>query len=183
MPLTAIQFLWLNLITNGIQDNALAFEKNGVGIMRDKIRKTNEGVFDRLLISEILISATVIALITFGLYHYLYAVRGFDIVTVRTYIMVTMVFMENIHIFNCRNEKASLFKTKIKENRFVVFTLVITSIIQVLIVLLPNWANIFELKTLPLFDALGLAFLTIPLLIIMEIFKVYVRYRREKLIK
>ena len=181
MPLTAIQFLWLNLITNGIQDNALAFEKNSAGIVRGKVRKTDEGVFDKLLVSEILISAAVIALITFGLYHYLYVVCGLDIEIVRTYIMVTMVFMENIHIFNCRSERASLFKAKIKDNRFVVSTLIITSIIQILIVLLPGLASIFELKTLPLFDALGLLFLTIPLLIVMEIFKVYIKYREERL--
>ncbi len=38
MPLTAVQLLWLNLITNGIQDNALAFEKNSIGLMKEKVR-------------------------------------------------------------------------------------------------------------------------------------------------
>ena len=52
MPLTAVQLLWLNLITNGIQDNALAFEKNNIGLMKEKVRGTGEGIIDRLLVSE-----------------------------------------------------------------------------------------------------------------------------------
>lgn len=180
MPLTAVQFLWLNLITNGIQDNALAFEKNGVGIMKDKVRSTKEGVFDNLLVSEILISAAAIALIVFGLYNYLYNVKGLDIDTVRTYIMVVMVFMENIHIFNCRSEKVSMFMLKIKDNYFVITTLVITSILQVIIVLVPNMAKVFELKTIPLTDMLSLLLLTLPVLLTMEIYKVFVRVRDGK---
>lgn len=180
MPLTAVQFLWLNLITNGIQDNALAFEKSETGIMKDKVRSTKEGIFDKLLTSEILVSATVIALIVFGLYDYLYNVRGLDIVTVRTYVMVAMVFMENIHIFNCRSEKISLFKIKMKDNYFVVTTLVITSIVQIIIVMVPNIAKVFELGTISPASILGLLVLTVPLLVAMEIFKAFIRSRDGK---
>lgn len=180
MPLTAVQFLWLNLITNGIQDNALAFEKNGSGIMKDKVRSTKEGVFDKLLISEILLSAAVIALIVFELYNYLYNVRGMDITTVRTYIMVVMVFMENMHIFNCRSEKISMFRLKIRDNYFVISTLVITSILQVIIVRTPGFANVFGLDTIPFENAIVLLLLTAPVLVIMELFKFFVRAQNKK---
>lgn len=180
MPLTAVQFLWLNLITNGIQDNALAFEKNGSGIMKDKVRSTKEGVFDKLLISEILLSAAVIALIVFELYNYLYNVRGMDITTVRTYIMVVMVFMENIHIFNCRSEKISMFRLKIRDNYFVISTLVITSILQVIIVRTPGFANVFGLDTIPFENAIVLLLLTAPVLVTMELFKFFVRAQNKK---
>ena len=180
IPLTAVQFLWLNLITNGIQGDALAFEKNDIGIMKDKVRSTKDGVFDKLLLNEILISAFAIALIVFVLYNYLYNVRGLDIVTVRTYIMVVMVFMENIHIFNCRSEKASIFKVKLRDNYFVVSTLVITSIFQIIIVMVPNLANVFELGTIPFGSTIGLLLLTVPILVIMEIFKIFIRSHNEK---
>ncbi len=43
-PLVAVQLLWLNLVTNGIQDTALAFEKGEPGIMNRPPRRTEEGV-------------------------------------------------------------------------------------------------------------------------------------------
>lgn len=180
IPLTAVQFLWLNLITNGIQGDALAFEKNDIGIMKDKVRSTKEGVFDKLLLSEILISAAAIALIVFGLYNYLYNIRGLDVVTVRTYIMVVMVFMENIHIFNCRSEKVSIFKVKLRDNYFVVSTLIITSIFQIIIVMIPGLANVFELGTIPFSSTIGLLLLTVPIIALMEVFKIFVRRSRNE---
>lgn len=173
IPLVAIQFLWLNLITNGIQGDALAFEKGDNGVMREKVRNTKEGIFNKILIKEIFISATVIALITFNVYYYLYTIKGLDINITRTYIMLIMVFMENIHIFNCRSEKTSAFKIPIKDNWFVMISLTLAIIIQIVIVRIPNLSKIFELECIPLSTAISLIFLTIPVIIVIELFKKY----------
>ena len=149
----------------------MAFEKNDINIMKEKVRDTKEGIFNKLLINEIFISAVVIALITFGVYHYLYKVLGLDIVLARTYVMLIMVFMENIHIFNCRSEKTSAFKMHMKDNLFVIITLTIANVIQVLIVKNDTLAKIFELKCIPTLNAIGPIVLTIPLIIVMELFK------------
>lgn len=173
MPLVAIQFLWLNLITNGIQGDALAFEKGENEVMREKVRSTKEGIFNKLLIKEIFISATVIALITFNVYYYLYTIKGLDINIVRTYIMLIMVFMENIHIFNCRSEKVSAFRSQIKDNWFVMISLTLAIIIQIIIVRIPSASKVFELECIPLSKAISLICLTIPVIIVMELFKKY----------
>ena len=180
IPLTAIQFLWLNLITNGIQGDALAFEKNDINIMKEKVRNTKEGIFNKLLLSEIIISAVTIAIITFSVYHYLYNIMGIDVVLARTYVMIIMVFMENIHIFNCRSEYTSLLKVRVKDNLFVIITLTIANIIQVLIVRFEAVAKVFELTTMPTAQAICLILYTIPLLIIMEFFKLYINRSKEK---
>ena len=69
---------------------------------------------------------------------------------------------------------------KIKDNYFVITTLVMTSILQVIIVLVPNMAKVFELKTIPLTDMLSLLLLTLPVLLTMEIYKVFIRARDGK---
>lgn len=178
MPLTAVQFLWLNLITNGVQGDALAFEKNETNIMKEKVRNTKEGIFNKLLTKEIFISAAAIALVTFSVYHYLYVRLGLDIKLVRTYIMLIMVFMENIHIFNCRSEKISAFKMRIQDNMFVITTLIIANIIQVIIVNHQGLANIFELTCMPTVEVLSLLLLTIPIVMAMEIFKYAMKVRK-----
>ncbi|MBR0431373.1 HAD-IC family P-type ATPase [Candidatus Saccharibacteria bacterium] len=171
MPLTAVQLLWLNLITNGIQDNMLAFEKNSIGLMKEKVRGTREGIVDRLLLSETFVAAMTIAVVGFILYNYLYNVLGLDLELARTYLLVAMVFMENIHIFNCRSEKVSLFKIKVRDNKLVVLALTMMIILQIMIVSVPGVGAIFGLDRIPLVHTLELLLLAVPVLVAMEIFK------------
>ncbi len=171
MPLTAVQLLWLNLITNGVQDNALAFEKNSIGLMKEKVRGTREGIIDRLLLSETFVAALTIAIVGFILYYYLIRVVGMDTELARTYLLVAMVFMENIHIFNCRSEKVSLFKVKIRDNRWVVWALIIMCLVQIIIVSIPGAGGFLGLEKIPISYTLGLISLAIPVLAVMEIFK------------
>ncbi len=50
VPLLAVQILWLNLVTNGIQDVALAFEAGEKGVMKLPPRPPSEGLFNRKMI-------------------------------------------------------------------------------------------------------------------------------------
>ena len=171
IPLTAIQLLWLNLISNGIQGDALAFEKDIEDVMKKKVKNTKDTIMNKLLISEIAISAIVMAIIEFVFYVYLLKVANLDIITIRTYMLTLMVFMENIHIFNCRSESISCFKIPGLNNRFLIFSIIITSLIQLIIVRNTNIANFFGLTTISIESAGLLFLLTIPLICAMEIFK------------
>lgn len=171
IPLTAIQLLWLNLISNGIQGDALAFEKDIENVMKNKVKNTKDTIMNKLLISEIAVSATVMAIIEFVFYIYLLKIVKLDIVTIRTYMLTLMVFMENIHIFNCRSERISCFKIPGLNNRFLIFSIIITSLIQLFIIRNQYIANFFGLTTITIENAGLLFLLTIPLIIAMEIFK------------
>lgn len=169
IPLIAIQLLWLNLISNGIQGDALAFEKDCEDVMKKKIKK--QTIFDGLMIKEIAISSIVMAMIEFIFYVYLYKIKNYDMILIRTYLLTLMVFMENIQIFNCRSEKISMFKISGHNNRFLIVSIVITSLIQFIIVRTEVLANFFKLTTISI-ENIGILFLlTIPLIIVMEIFK------------
>ena len=169
IPLLAIQLLWLNLITNGIQGDALAFEEDKEDVLNKKVKK--QKIFDKLMIKEITISALIMSIIEFVFYMYLYKVKNLDIVTVRTYLLTLMVFMENIQIFNCRSERISMFKIPGSNNRFLIISIIITLCIQTIIVRIPEVAGFFGLTTIPT-ENIGILFLgTIPLIIGMEIFK------------
>ena len=54
MPLVAIQLLWLNITTDGLQDLALSFEKTDDDVMLEKPKNTNESIFNRDLFLEVL---------------------------------------------------------------------------------------------------------------------------------
>ncbi len=175
IPLMAIQLLWLNLISNGVQGDALAFENDEENVLKRKIKE--QKIFDTLMIKEIGISAIIMSVIEFILYIYLYKIKEFNIELVRTYLLTLMVFMENIHIFNCRSERISMFKVKLDNNRFLIFSIIITSIIQLIIVTNQIFANFFGLVTVPIENAIVLLLLTIPLIITMEIFKTAIHHK------
>ena len=98
IPLLAIQLLWLNLITNGIQGDALAFEEDKENVLNKKIKR--QKIFDNLMIKEITISAIIMSVLEFVFYVYLYRIKNLDITLVRSYLLTFMVFLENIQIFN-----------------------------------------------------------------------------------
>ena len=174
IPLLAIQLLWLNLITNGVQGDALAFEEDKENVLNKKIKK--QKIFDNLMIKEITISAIIMSVIEFLFYVYLYKIKNLDIVLVRSYLLTFMVFMENIQIFNCRSESISMFKISGNNNRFLIISIIITLCIQAIIVRIPEAAGFFGLTTIPI-QNIGMLFGgTIPLIVGMEIFKkIYVK--------
>ena len=66
LPLLPLQILWLNLVTNGIQDVALAFEGGEPGVMKHKPRPTDEGLFNRLMVTQTIISGLTMGALAFS---------------------------------------------------------------------------------------------------------------------
>jgi potassium/sodium efflux P-type ATPase len=75
IPLLAVQLLWLNLVTNGIQDVALAFEGGEPGAMKRKPRHPAETIFDSRMIGQTLVSGFTIGALAFGFWYWMMAVQ------------------------------------------------------------------------------------------------------------
>jgi P-type Ca2+ transporter type 2C len=108
MPLTAIQILWLNLVTNGIQDKGLAFEPGEGNELQKRPRDPTESIFDRLMIERVIISAFFMGGVSFAYFNYLLN-QGFEINEARNMVLLLMVLFENMMIANCRSEVKSAF--------------------------------------------------------------------------
>ena len=178
MPLVAIQLLWLNIVTDGLQDFALSFEKGENNIMKEKPRSTKESVFNKELLSEVLIAGLTIGLIVFGVWVYLIDILHLDENIARGYIMVLMVFIQNIHVFNCRSEKQSAFKIPLKNNPLIIFSIVSAVILQIIIMEVPVLSHFLKTETVPLIHMVYLLLMAFIILIVMEFYK-YIRYHRK----
>ncbi|MEG1309769.1 MAG: HAD-IC family P-type ATPase, partial [Bacilli bacterium] len=178
MPLVAIQLLWLNVVTDGLQDLALSFEKEEDKIMKDKPRNTKESIFDKLLIKELLVSGTIIGLIVFAVWYYLIKVVNMDVNIARGYIMALMVFMQNIHVLNCRSENDSAFRIGFKSNPFVLFSILSAIGLQILVMNVEFLSDILKTHSISFEHMIYLFLLALPILFIMEIFK---KIRRNKI--
>lgn len=176
LPLVAIQLLWLNVVTDGIQDFALSFEKAEEGIMQEKVRNTEEGLFNKELMEEVFVSGLMIGLLVFLVWYYLTSIVKLDIVVARSYIMTLMVFIQNIHVFNCRSEKRSAFKIPFKNNLLIVFGVAISILLQIIVMEVEPLAHILKITPIPFFNLLHLFILSLTILILIEAYK-KIKYR------
>jgi magnesium-transporting ATPase (P-type) len=180
MPLIAIQILWLNIITNGIQDIALAFEKGEGDVMHQKPRNPNEKIFDKLLLKEMFLSGLFIGGIVFIVWYFLVNYLILDVSLARSYIVILMVFMQNIHTFNCRSEKKSAFEIPIKNNPFVFYSVLGAILLQYIVIKIPFFNTILKIHDIPFRYVIILFFLATPILLVMEIFKYRMLKRNQE---
>ena len=171
MPLVAIQLLWLNVVTDGIQDFALSFEKAEAGIMKEKPRSPKESLFNGSLLQEVIVTALVIGGIVFAVWYYLLNNLEFDVNVARGYIMALMVFIQNIHVFNCRSENRSAFSVSLKSNYFIVLGVIGSVLLQVIVMESSILSEFLQTTSVTIIDLIRLIGVSIVILIIMEIYK------------
>jgi len=171
LPLLAVQLLWLNLVTNGIQDVALAFEGGEPGAMRRPPRKPSESIFDPLMIKQTIVASLIMSSVVFGLWYYLNNHTGMSEFHARDLVLLLMVFMQNFHVFNCRSERVSAFKVPIRRNYILVFGVILAQGIHVLSMQIPFMQNILRIEPISLKEWALILSLAIPMILVMELFK------------
>ena len=174
-PLTAVQLLWLNLVTNGMQDVALAFEKGEPGVLRRSPRAAHAPVFDRSMIEQVVLGGLVIGLAAF-LYYYIALAAGVAHGTAQGAVLWLLVWSENAYVLNCRSETRSAFRIPLKHNPLLIEAVVGTQLLQIAALAVPSLRELLSMQALTLGDGLSLAAGGIAILAVMEIYKL-VRWR------
>lgn len=170
LPFVAVQLLWLNLVTNGIQDIALAFEKGDPSAMSKPPRKPDESIFDKLMNSQIIVSGLFIAGILFTVWWHLIYNLNYNETHARSVVMMLMVLMQNFHVLNCRSETKSLFKMPIKDNYVLFAGMMLAQGIHISATYSPL-ATTLHLEPITLLEWLKLVPTAGIILLVMEMFK------------
>lgn len=106
VPLLPVQLLWLNLVTNGIQGVALAFEPGEGDSLKHPPRPPNEPIFNRLMIERTIVAVFAVGFGGFAVY-YTAMKLGWEVSDARNFLLLMMVLSENFHVGNCRSETKS----------------------------------------------------------------------------
>lgn len=117
IPLLAAQLLWLNLVTNGLQDVALAFEPGDRDVLRRRPRALREGILSRLLWERVLLTAIVMGAGTLLLFRWELD-SGQSLEYARSVALTGLVVFEVFHVGNSRSEYISAFRKSVFSNRF-----------------------------------------------------------------
>ena len=176
LPLVAVQLLWLNLVTNGIQDVALAFEPAEGGELARPPRPPRERIFDRLMIERVGLSAVVIGGLAFGAYQLLLA-RGLPLEQARNATLLLLVLFENVQAFNSRSETLSVFGHNPLRNKLLFFGTLAAQAIHIGAMYTPGLSTVLGVQPVSLRSWLELLALALVMLVAMEAHK---RLRRQR---
>ncbi len=170
IPLFAVQLLWLNLVTNGIQDVALAFEAGESGAMKRPPRDPKEGIFDRLMIQQTAIAGLAMGCIAFAVWVYLLK-QGYGEFAARNLLLMLMVLLENVHVFNCRSERVSAFRVPLRNNVLLVLGVLVAQGVHIASMYIPAMQGVLHTQPIGFSEWGILLVCALLMLAVMEVFK------------
>lgn len=114
-PLLPAQLLWLNLVTNGIQDVALAFEPAEGGELQRPPRSPREPMFNQLMLERVAVTAVVMS-IGGTLVFRSFLANGWALEAARNGLLLMLVLFENFQVGASRSETRSMFRLDPRKN-------------------------------------------------------------------
>ena len=170
LPLLAVQLLWLNLVTNGFQHVALAFEPGEGDELKHRPRDPQEPIFNRIMVERVIVAALVMGVTAFVLFQTLHNM-GMDIDEARNSTLLLMVLFENVHVFNCRSETRSTFRHNLMRNPILLFGTLTAQLIHIGAMYTPWLKDVLAVQPVSPEHWLELLILALSLLVVMELHK------------
>ncbi len=153
VPLSAIQLLWLNLLSDGAPALALGLEKGDPDIMDRPPRPPKEPMINRSMISGILVQTvalTVVVLVAYwqGMLRFSDLEHTERVVTARTMAFATLILSELARVYTCRSERFPLLRLGVFSNRMMQYAVGFSMVLLMLVIYLPFLRPVFG--TVPL---------------------------------
>jgi Ca2+-transporting ATPase len=171
-PLTVIQLLWLNLLTDGAPALALAMEKGDPSIMKRHPRPPTEPIINGpmrlgILIQTFTQTGAVLTAFFLGLVWHLeagagpvpggfgtilYVLRhnwfGVDVQTAETMAFVTLSLCELFRAYTVRSEYDSIFTIGVFSNKYMQYAVGLSVVLLLLVIFVPFLQPIFNTHTM-----------------------------------
>ena len=179
-PLLAIQLLWINLITDSLPAIALGLENPDKNIMEEKPRNPKKSLFADGLWGRIIVEGSMIGIL--NLLAFTIGKSLYNLEVGRTMAFVSLGMLELVHSFNIRTEE-SLFKVGIFQNKYLVFAFLGGTILQTIVVIVPQFAEIFKLTNLTLTQWLYTIGISLTPILLMEIQKLANQIKFGKVVR
>ena len=174
-PLLPIHILWINLVTDSLQALALAVDPPEKDIMNKKPKKAGSSIFTKGMIWRVVYQGIMIGTITLIAYCIGLATPNqtehMRLEIAQTMAFTVLAFSQLVHVFNIRDNKLSIFKTGIFDNKKLILATIVSAIMMFIILFVPALRNIFSIVELPIENVLEVILLVFSPILIVEIFK------------
>ena len=188
---TAVQLLWVNLVTDSLPALALAYDPADKDVMNRKPNK-KKGFFSKRFAWRVLSHGLIIALVVIGAFMLglnasqntidkaMAQYPGLSVPTAKLEIAQTMafiviIFAELFQVFTIRNNEKLLVQTGVGGNKVLWFSIFVSIMLALVILLIPQLQAIFGIILLPMeeiFKCIGLALLPVAVIEIMKLLKI-----------
>ena len=179
LPLLPVQLLWLNLVTNGIQDVGLAFERGRGDELRRPPRSPAEPIYDRLMLERGVLAGLWMSVLGLGAFL-LMLETDVSLEHARSALLMLMVLMQNVDALNARSESVSVLRLPLSHNPLLVVGVVAALGLHLAAMHLPVLQAVLSLEPPTPQEWLALPLIAASLLLVMEVQKLSWRWRNER---
>jgi len=145
LPITAVQILWLNLVTDGFLDVGLSMEPQEEGLLSRRWLRDKPSLIDWSLLGKALFMAVPMAI--GGLYIFLYYYQS-GVAYARTMTLIVLAMFQWFNAWNCRSTTQSIFQLGLFSNKWLLLATSFVLSLQFLILYVPVMQDLFN--TVPL---------------------------------
>ncbi len=172
LPLVAVQIIWLNFVTDSFLDVALAMEEKDKDLLSQRYPRTARILVDPLMLWRIGCMAFPMAGSALYLFIQTYPT---DLTKAWTICLTTLAVSQWINAWNCRSEHISVFRMNPFSNKFLLAALAIVSILHLSVIYLPFMNHIFRTTPLTLQDWSVILSVSLLVILVEEIRKLFHR--------
>ncbi len=176
MPMLPVQLLWLNLVTNGIQDVALAAEPAEGDELSVPPRPPAEPIFNRAMIRRMLMSTLVMGIGGFGVFWWMLD-NGFSQDQARNHLLLLFVLFENFQTLASRSERHSVFAQALSANWLLMLGIAATQGLHIAAMHVPLTQDMLNIAPISIRDWASLGAVAVLLLVVSELQKGWFRWQ------
>ena len=170
LPVTAVQILWINLISDGFPNLALTIDPRRSGIMKEKPRSSKEPLMSLWMILLISFISLVSGLAALLFFYYVYR-NSSNIALARSVAFATLGLNSLFYVFAVRTLTVPFWKNNLFENRWLILAALFGLSLQILPFTTPSLREFFQIEYLGMnywFIAISLSLL---MFVLVELFK------------
>ena len=178
VPMTPLQILWMNLVTDGVPALALALEPGEAGLMQRSPARPGESIFARGIGLYILRVGVVFGLITIALMVWAYRSQA-EAGSWRTMVFTTLCLAQMGHALSARSD-LPLLRVNPLSNPWLLGAVLLTSALQLALLYVPALSNFFGTVPLSGTDLLICVGVSLVFFVSLELDKLRILWGRHR---
>ncbi|MEK7150624.1 MAG: HAD-IC family P-type ATPase [Patescibacteria group bacterium] len=178
LPLLPAQIIWLNFVTDGFLDVALAMEPKEEGLLKGSFEKSKKYLVNSLMIKRIFIMGFVMMAGTLFLFKEYYAI---DLVKGWTVSLTVLAVFQWFNAWNCRHESKSIFQMNPFSNMYLVGATFVVAFLQFLVVYNAVMQKFLHTTALTMSEWLMIVLVAASIIVVEEVRKYFIR--RKSVVK
>lgn len=153
IALTAVQILWMNLVTDGLPAIALGVDPGDPDIMERSPRKPKESIFTRDVKTYLIVTPIITtALLLTAYFAHLPWLGEHQLLEARTQLLTAMIVIELAIALSSRSLKYPVFKVGVFKNKWLWYAILSSFALQLIILYVPGIQTIFDVRSPELID-------------------------------